>query len=267
MEDSKPIRTIEDFLTHTRRDYEKWSLEPPRAPWYRGEPVNCQKPLTPTLYRKKYKEDYYENRLLQYFRSRSPAFLGTENIPSREAIDQWLFMARHHNLPTRLLDWTEGSLIALYFALQEEKPVVWMLNPFELNDLSVPEKDRGGFNIYGITWGTAGVRRNLFFENVNAAWTGDKMGTDFPVAIPATYINSRMAAQRSCFTIHGKKKESLCNILEGKDILKSYVIDPDQRQEMLEHLKILGVSEVTLFPEPDVLAADLTRLFRPDLIS
>ena len=61
-------------------------------------------------------------------------------MPDVERTDQWLFLARHAGVPTRLLDWTEGALIGLHFALQEneKEPVVWMLNPLEMNRLSTP---------------------------------------------------------------------------------------------------------------------------------
>ena len=40
---------------------------------------------------------------------------------------------QHSGAPTRLLDWTEGALIALYFAvrnkLDETDAAVWVLNP------------------------------------------------------------------------------------------------------------------------------------------
>jgi len=51
----------------------------------------------------------------------------------------WLYLAQHHGVPTRLLDWSEGSHLALYFALANRKEddtsdaCVWMLNPGELN--------------------------------------------------------------------------------------------------------------------------------------
>ena len=109
---------------------------------------------------------------------------------------------------------------------------------------------------------------NIGNINIRGAWEDDKVGTDIPVAITPTYTHPRMTAQRSCFTVHGKIKKSLCEILSvesGNIILNSYFINSNKKEEMLEQLRCLGVSQVTLFPEIDVLANDLTELFRPDL--
>ena len=114
----------------------------PVFPWFRGEPVNTPTPLLPNVFRKRYDE----NNLLQTFRRRAH-LLNLPVIPPLEATDQWLFLARHVGLPTRLLDWSEGALIGLYFALDaaERAPdsggrsVVWMLNPYELNRKSAED--------------------------------------------------------------------------------------------------------------------------------
>lgn len=137
------IRSVEDLIKRVKLDRKNWTRKE-TFPWFRGEPNEEKTQLTPLLYRT---EDGWqaENRLLQQFRMRAPT-LGLLDTPPRNHTDQWLFLARHVGLPTRLLDWTESLLVALHFAIYDKKSkkvaVVWMLDPVGLNKIAKKSGER-----------------------------------------------------------------------------------------------------------------------------
>ena len=218
--------------------------------------------LLPTLYRCGFAR--HENSLLQMFRARAPGF--HDKVPDREKTDQWLFLARHAGLPTRLLDWSESALVGLHFALREEQKqaVVWMLNPLQLNYFAAgtptnfdPENERE----FPIPWHKPDPPNiNIAYENLCGAWEHDGAGVSLPVAVHPTYVHSRLHGQRGCFTIHGKTKEGL-NRQVDPSILKCYRLDPEYHKSMLKDLMVLGVTYSVAFPDLGGLASELKVRF------
>lgn len=256
MDDGRAVGSIEEFINAVEDDYRAWNTE--SHPWFRGEPGGVGTPLVPKLYRPKTDGTFHdENALLQFFRKKAP-FRGLPYTPRREDIDLWLFLARHMGLPTRLLDWTDGALIALHFALAHDEPVVWMLNPLRLTRLNLPEFE-GELkpNAPTITW--TGGAGNLHYRNVKGAWEEARFGTQLPVPIYPTNVHPLMSAQHSCFTISGYRQESLAEMV-GEDCLRRYKIRVD-RAVGLAKLRRLGISESTLFPDARGLAKELEHLY------
>ena len=250
------IQSLEDFMKAVRADSSAWRSKEPV--WFRGEPAGG-KALLPTLYREDLSR--HENALLQMFRARAAGFY--DAVPDRANTDQWLFLARNAGLPTRLLDWCEGAHIGLHFALKEDHPVVWMLNPLELNDFASnrTSSDPNEIREFPLVWHRPDPPIvNPAFENLRGAWELDGPGVPLPVAIYPTYVHPRLRAQRACFTIHGKRKEGL-NSLVSDTLLKRYEIDPACRQSMSKDLSLLGVTDSVAFPDLDGLAEELTNRF------
>jgi hypothetical protein len=260
---SNEIASVVYFIEAVKDAISAW--HPRTSPWFRGEPDVEDTPLLPSLYRPTSDGGMLiENRLVQSFRRMGPAF-SHYSTPDKHAIDEWLFLMQHLRVPTRLLDWTEGALIGLYFALDYEKPVVWVLDPDGLNRLSTNADFSPG--AYPLTWfrptdGTV----NIGHENIRGAWEKDEKGVDLPVAIKPTYIHPRMSAQKSCFTVHGKKKRPLSELVPDS-ILVKMVIDPREIGHIRRELAILGVTHTTVFPEAEYLARELKETAISEAIS
>jgi FRG domain len=124
------IKSVEDFTAVASRLRDQWTNLV--LPWFRGH-QNAEWDLVPKFYRKPPRDLAREFEIREEFITSAPALCDIQ--PANEW--EWYFLMQHYGAPTRLLDWTDGALIALYFAVRENRgdcsAAVWALNPWWLN--------------------------------------------------------------------------------------------------------------------------------------
>lgn len=140
---------------------------------------------------------------------------------------QWLFLAQHHGLPTRLLDWTKNPLVAAYFACQgrqAEDGVIFILSgAHELSPVDFG-KEPDPFQV-----------------------------TETKYVWPA-HITLRLTVQSGMFTIHPDPTNPI-----PKRIVSKVTILRSAMPDILDGLERYGIHEAALFPDLDGLARHLTR--------
>jgi len=215
--------------------------------WWRGQ-SKSEWPLMPSVYRKN-RNQVYEKNITAGFISKAPARYA-KDCPSLADAASWLILMQHYGLPTRLLDWTESPLVALFFAVLEHDCVpgaLWVLYPYRLNEDSIDSIGRGEIPNPRID------RMQPIFKRSYASVTEDTSKT---VAVMAPHEDLRVLTQQSAFTVHGSR--AALNELRSKDeFLLKIEIPAEQKLRFRTYLRNVGINISSLFPDLEHLAKGL----------
>ena len=271
------------FIQRVSEIRQSWGLAKHKELWFRGESKDYGETiLRPELYRPEtvgvslkpmWKLLKIENDLYDEFRRN--AVVRSDEKTSEEDWD-WdsYFLMQHHNGPTRLLDWSDGALMALHFALRNKADHthdarVYVLEAYRYNeqlkqlpDIKVLEQEWKSF-----------VAKHLSWDLEEDGWEDAYLPADEEVlaemnvprpalALDFPLITKRIAAQRSRFVVFGTDPNWLADEFRKADSkVKVITIAAAARPKMRQELRDCGVTESVIYPDLDGLGREMRQLW------
>ncbi|MFJ1337030.1 FRG domain-containing protein [Pseudomonas caricapapayae] len=184
---------------------------------------------------------YDENTIFERFKNQAIGLVH----PSPMNEWEWLALAQHHGLPTRLLDWSTNPLVALYFAVAEP------MNDVDLQkEQIVAPKYQGDAAFYFLTIKSAFINTNVIRKPLKHQYVG---------IYKPPHVTNRIRAQSGVFTIQPDPHQPLNERLRGSAVRK-YRIPYSAREEIRQELRLFGIHQAFIYPDLDGLAGYLQNM-------
>jgi hypothetical protein len=227
---------------------------------YRGRSLATEG-LQTSLQRLGGEPDALEEPLLRSFRR----YARRSDVPY-DSTWNWLALARHHGLPTRLLDWTYSPYVALHFATSAldhygEDGVVWTLDFVRAHELlPAPLQDvvrDEGANVFTAEMIDRVARRRSELDHLAE-------DDDFVLFLEPPSFDDRIVNQYALFSLMSSGRASLDEwCVQHSDLVRRIVIPAELKWEVRDKLDQANITERVLFPGLDGLSRWLRRYYLP----
>src|SRR4051812_6551056 len=178
----------------------------------------------------------------------------------------WLSLAQHHGLPTRLLDWTFSPLVALHFgtASWAEEDAVLLAVDCEGAHEMLPDALHEALGREGALVFTTEMLASCASDLDELDDVGRACDDPFVLFFEPPSLDERIVNQAAVLSAISNPEFQMEDWLDAHpELCRKWRIPPEVKEEVRERLDQANVNERVLLPDLDGLAAWLRRYYSP----
>jgi hypothetical protein len=212
-----------------------------------------------------------ERHLLRNFKKYAHGVVARDSAVSASSDWQWVSIAQHHGLPTRLLDWSYSPFVAMHFATanlecMDEDGVIWCAHAQAMQQWLPPTLKKSladaGANVFTVEMLE---QEAAGFDALTGAPSVEE---DFAVFFEPPSLDLRIVNQVALFSFLSRTDTRMDEWLLNKSgecpqVFKKILVPAAVKWEVRDKLDQANINERVLFPGLDGLSSWLKRWYLP----